>query len=363
MVSGPITKKFVKNFMKNRVPYGRRYPFFGSIETTRRCNSRCSFCPIGNEKPEFKKGEMDTEQMKTVLDNFSEMNIIAVSYLGGEPTLKKGLPEVANYGKKLNMISQVSTNGLILSDIAQEYTKEFTVIVVSLDTTDPEKYRDIRGIDGYDKVVGGIKDSVKLAKENDCNILVNTVVCSKNIEEIPEVVKFSIDELGASAIMIDFATYHDYWVSLTVEGSRYDPDGTDWRSMKDETRKLINTLFRMKKKYPIITSRSYLQTFLTGDFRFRCHPYLFCCVNKEGKVAIPCWDSPATKFFDITKENRLRKLWFSDEVIKLREKVRDCTTCYMHCIVEPSKVLGDPLANLTDLYEWVQVWRTAGTTL
>ena len=363
MISGPITTKFMQNFIRNRIPYGRRYPFFGSIETTRKCNSQCAFCPIGNEKPEFKKGEMTIDQMLTVLNNFSDMNIIAVSFLGGEPTLKKNLYEVANYGKKKHIVSQVSTNGILLGDVVDDYTREFDVIVVSLDTLDPERYREIRGVDGYDKVINGIKESVKLSKKYNTTIFVNTVVCSKNIEEIPDVVKYSIDELGVKAIMIDFATYHDYWVNLTIKGSRYDPEGTDWRSKMDETKKLVKTLIQMKNKYPIITSRSYMNTFLTDDFRFQCHPYLFACVNKEGQVAMPCWDAPVTKFYDITQENNLRKIWFSKDVLELRKKVKDCSSCYMHCIVEPSKVLGNPLRNIPDLWEWIQVWKDAGTAL
>ena len=77
----PVTKNFLKNFFRNRVS-GKKYPFFGSIEMTRRCNSKCFFCPIGSEKDEFVRGEMKTEEIFRVLDQFAELRIIAFSYLG-----------------------------------------------------------------------------------------------------------------------------------------------------------------------------------------------------------------------------------------------------------------------------------------
>ncbi len=353
------TRKFVGTFLHNRVS-PRKYPFFGSIECTRRCNSKCSFCPIGNEKPEIKRGEMDTEQFCSILDQFAEFDIMAVSFLGGEPTLRKDLVELGGYCKKVGILSQVSTNGITLADNADAYTKALDVIVVSLDTLDPQKYRDIRGVDAYERVVQGIRESVKLAKKNECAILINTVICAENINEVPSVVKYAA-ELGTDGIMLDFATFHDYWTTITTEGSRYDPKRMDWRNKADEVKKLVPALIRMRGMYPILTSRSYLKTFVTGDFHYRCHPYLFCCVNKTGQISVPCYDSSITKFYSLLDGNRrLKDFWFSPEVQNARAKVKDCTTCYMHCIVEPSKVLGEPLRNIGDLAGWINTFRKHG---
>jgi len=353
------TRKFMGTFFHNRVS-SRKYPFFGSVECTRRCNSRCTFCPIGNERPEFKKGEMDTEQFCRILDQFAGFDIIAVSFLGGEPTLRKDLPELGRHCKKVGLLSQVSTNGITLADNADEYTKALDVLVVSLDTLDPEKYKNIRGVDKYDQVVSGVKEAVKVAGANKCAILVNTVICSANIDEIPSVVKYA-KELGTDGIMLDFATFHDYWTTMTAQGSRYDPKSMDWRNRAAEVKKLVPMLIEMRKKYPILTSKSYLKTFLTGDFHYRCHPYLFCCVNKTGEISVPCYDSSITKFYSLLDgSRRLKDFWFSPEVISARRQVKDCTTCYMHCIVEPSKVLGEPLRNMGDLLGWIGTFQKHG---
>jgi MoaA/NifB/PqqE/SkfB family radical SAM enzyme len=354
---GPRSKRFIKTFLSNKIAR-KGYPYFGSLEVTRQCNSRCSFCPIGNEKQQIKEGEVGTKEMKKVLKQFGDLNIIAVSFLGGEPMLRKDVCDLAEYGHNQDMIIQVSTNGLNLHKMMDRATAAFDVIVISLDVVDPELYRDIRGVDKYETVVDNIKSAQELGAENECNILINTVVCSKNLDQIPKVIKFS-KELGVRGIMVDFATFHDYWTETVNDTSRYNPAEMDWRNDRIGTKKLIKKIIEMKKDYSILTSKAYLETFLTENFDFRCYPNLFCCVRKEGEVAIPCWDSNITKFYDIINKYSLQDLWFSNEVKALRNKVADCKDCYMHCIVEPSKVLGATTRNLKDLMEWVVTFRNS----
>jgi MoaA/NifB/PqqE/SkfB family radical SAM enzyme len=355
-MSKTATRKFLRTFFKNMAS-SKKYPFFGSIECTRRCNSKCAFCPIGNEKPEFKKGEMNTQDFCKILDQMVEFDIMAVSFLGGEPTLRKDLVELGEYCAKVDLLSQVSTNGITLADNADAYTKALDVLVISLDTLDPQKYHDIRGVDEYDQVVQGIKEAVKVAEKNHCVILVNTVICAENTKEVEDVIKYAT-ALGTDGILLDFATFHDYWVTLTTEGSRYDPKKMDWRNKKEEVRKLVPRLIEMRKKYPILTSKAYLETFVSGNFKYRCHPYLFCCVNRVGEISVPCYDSPVTRFYSLLDgKRRLKDFWFMPEVKAARRQVKDCTTCYMHCIVELSKVLGEPLSNMGDLFDWIATFR------
>jgi MoaA/NifB/PqqE/SkfB family radical SAM enzyme len=294
--------------------------------------------------------------MKRVLSQFADMNIIAVSFLGGEPFLRKDVCELAEYGHDQGLIIQVSTNGLNLGSIIDRSTSAFDVIVISLDTVDRGLYREIRGVDRYETVVDNIKAAQELSDSNECNVLINTVVCSKNLDQIPDVIRLS-KELGVG-IMIDFATFHDYWSGKLDEQSRYNPEEMDWRKDYEGTKELISEVIRMKEEYQILTSRAYLETFLNEDFDFRCYPKLFCCVRRDGHVAIPCWDSSSTKYYDIVNEHDLREVWFSDEARELRKKVDNCSDCFMHCIVEPSKVLGATTRNLKDMMEWVSTFRS-----
>ena len=161
---GPVARKFVKNFIHNRIS-SKKYPQLASIEVTRQCNSKCSFCPIGVEKPELKGKDMSTAQIKDILDQFDAMGIIAFSFLGGEPTLRKDLVEIADYATEKNIISQLTTNGLLLKKQAKELTRAMDVIVVSLDSDNAKGYNDLRGVDGFDMVVDRVgRDTEKFRK-------------------------------------------------------------------------------------------------------------------------------------------------------------------------------------------------------
>lgn len=346
-----LQRKFLKRFVHNRVSR-RKLPFFGSVEATRRCNSRCAFCPIGSETAEQKAGEMTTEQFMEVIDQFAEFDLIITSFLGGEPTLRKDFAELGSYAQNTGMITQAVTNGITLADHAEEYTSSIDNLVVSLDTLDPQKYNEIRGADKFDQVIDGLKEAIKVSKDNKCVVAINTVICSANIDEVPALVKYT-KEIGAGGIMIDFATFHDEWKDGKDDNAPYDPDSMDWRKNPVGVQRLVGQLIEMKKEYPVLTSKSYLRTFQTSNFDYTCYPYLFCCVGRKGEIAIPCWDSPYTKMYPLLNGQRLKDLWFQEDVVKAREKVKDCNMCYMHCIVEPSKVVGEPFLNLGDLIEWV----------
>ncbi|HID71751.1 MAG TPA: radical SAM protein, partial [Thermoplasmata archaeon] len=308
------TKKLVKNFLKNRV--GIKAPVFASFELTRRCNSKCSFCPIGNEDPNkrTKFEELSTEEAKRVFDEFASVGIFAASYLGGEPLLREDLYEIADHAHSLDILNQTVTNGILLEKKAYDLTRSFDVVAVSLDATNAEDYKEIRNVDAFEKVVDGIHAAVDLMEENKCEVLVNTVICKQNLEKVPEVIDYAVS-LGVAGVMVDFATFHDYWKNIVGKDSKYDPEASDWRKKKEKTKELVKKLIKMKEEgVPIYTSRSYLKTFLTENFYYRCHPHIFVCVQRDGKVAIPCWDSKVTKFYDIVHQHKLKDLLKSKEV-------------------------------------------------
>lgn len=356
------TKNFIRNFIKNRL--GGEWPILGSIEATRRCNSRCIFCPIGNEGPEKKEGEMTTEEFKTVIDQFAEMGIVAYSVLGGEPLLRKDMCELGRYSKEKNVTAQLTTNAILLERVAEDVARSFDVVVFSLDTIDKEKYKKIRGVDEFENVISGVKKLVEYAKKQPCIVIMNTVICSENLEEIPDVIKFGVDELGVDRVMLDQATFHEYWEGIVGENSNYKGKQVSSINRWEEHKKTINAILKLKKEgYPIMTSKVYLKTLLSRDFNFRCYPNIFCCVNRKGEVSLPCFDSHCTKYVDIVHGQTIKDVWFSNEAKDLRNKVKDCKTCHMHCIIEPSKVLGEPFRNINDLADWIGVFYKASKLL
>ena len=341
-VGSPVVK-FIKVLAKNYLSQPKKYLFFGSIELTRRCNSKCKFCPYSRYDTSKDK-ELTTEQIFKILDQFHEIGIGAFSFLGGEPLLRKDIEDIGKYLKEKGIISQLSTNGTLLKKRAEQLTSSLDCIMVSLDAANRKLYESIRGIDTFNKVVDGIKEALTYARDNGCIVITNTVICSKNLDEIPNLIRFACDELGVHGMVFDQVTLKKNW----------DVDrATDSKLFPQKHVDTINQILKFKEDgYPILTTKCYFKAIANNKISFRCMPHLFCCVNHKGEVAVPCYDSNYTKYYSLLNHN-LRDIWFSEEAIMLRKKVENCQKCFMHCIIELSRIVGEPHKYPGDLFEWV----------
>jgi radical SAM protein with 4Fe4S-binding SPASM domain len=109
-----------------RIPYDfdfTRLPVLGEIALTYRCNHACRFCyaGCGDEAGERKAqsgvaGEMDTGQVKRVIDIFKEeAQIPFFSFTGGEPCLRTDLEELIAYSVEKGLRVNLISNGTLIS--------------------------------------------------------------------------------------------------------------------------------------------------------------------------------------------------------------------------------------------------------
>lgn len=66
---------------------------------TRQCNLKCIHC-YAQAKAGHQENELSTEQGKQVLDDLSAMGVPVILFSGGEPLMRKDLPELAEYAVK-----------------------------------------------------------------------------------------------------------------------------------------------------------------------------------------------------------------------------------------------------------------------
>ena len=65
-----------------------RIPFSGSLDLTHRCNLRCVHCYLGGRSSLFKKKEMSTNQVLSVIDDITDAGCLSLLISGGEPLLQ-----------------------------------------------------------------------------------------------------------------------------------------------------------------------------------------------------------------------------------------------------------------------------------
>jgi radical SAM protein with 4Fe4S-binding SPASM domain len=95
-------------------------PILSEVAVTYRCNLRCTFCYAGcncTRSPAGDGREMSTAEIKDVLRAIcEEAEVPSVSFTGGEPTLRRDLPELVAHAKALGMRVNLITNGTRVSD-------------------------------------------------------------------------------------------------------------------------------------------------------------------------------------------------------------------------------------------------------
>ena len=76
---------------------------------TYRCNAQCSFCNIGNCS--LPAPELNTDEAKHIFNDMRAHGVRQVSLVGGEPMLRKDLPELITHLRQLDIFVFVVTNG------------------------------------------------------------------------------------------------------------------------------------------------------------------------------------------------------------------------------------------------------------
>lgn len=88
------------------------------VETTNRCNLKCTFCPRSAMKRA--EGDMDFSMYKSMMDGLKERKSLPFSlclHNDGEPTLNDELPRFIKYAKDAGVrITYLNTNGTMLND-------------------------------------------------------------------------------------------------------------------------------------------------------------------------------------------------------------------------------------------------------
>lgn len=135
------------------------------IEVTSRCNERCIHCYIPcSEKDE--NHVISKKDCFKIIDQFSSMGGLFISFTGGEALLHKDIIELIEYARYKDMEIALQSNLMSLTDSQAERLKDLNLarVQVSLYSMDPEIHDQITMIKGsFHKTISAIE---KLHKAN-----------------------------------------------------------------------------------------------------------------------------------------------------------------------------------------------------
>lgn len=184
--------------------YQRRVDYL-RVSVTDRCNFRCRYCMPEEGDPFAAQAELLTvDEIVRLVEVFAARGVKKVRITGGEPLVRRDVPELVARLKAVPGIAQVAltTNAFLLARQAEQLKAAgLDSVNISLDSLDRERFERLARVDGLARVLAGI-DAAKAA--GIASIKLNAVIIRGfNDDEILELVRFAI-ERGVLMRFIEF---------------------------------------------------------------------------------------------------------------------------------------------------------------
>lgn len=164
------------------------------LSVTDRCDLRCVYC-MAEEMTFLPRTEvLSIEEFTSLGRAFVDLGVTKLRITGGEPLVRRGTLELLQNLGQLSGLRELclTTNGTHLPQYAQAIRDAGVKrINISLDSINPERFRQLTRFGDLNQVLAGIK----AAQQAGLKIKLNCVALKHyNADEIPELVQFALDE-------------------------------------------------------------------------------------------------------------------------------------------------------------------------
>lgn len=174
------------------------------LSVTDRCNLRCSYCMPEAEYVWLPRHDLlQFEEMSTLIDVFARAGVNRVRLTGGEPLLRRNLPELIRMIARKPAIRDLAltTNGVMLAEHARElHAAGLHRLTVSLDTLRPDRFQALTRFDSLPQVLAGIDEAANYFK----GIKLDAVIMrGTNDDELVPLMKYA-GRIGAEIRFIEY---------------------------------------------------------------------------------------------------------------------------------------------------------------
>ena len=150
----------------------------------RRCNLKCIHCYAQSRDIEY-EDELTTQQGKELIDDLAQFGSPVILFSGGEPTMRKDLPELAMHARDKGMRAVISTNGTLIDEKMAKVLKDIGLSYVGVSLDGMRETNDMfRGVPGaYDAALQGMRN----CKKEGIKVGLRFTINKKNAQDIPAI--------------------------------------------------------------------------------------------------------------------------------------------------------------------------------
>lgn len=278
-------------------------PLWLLAELTYRCPLQCPYCsnPLDFAKQDK---ELTTAQWIKVFEEAREMGAVQIGFSGGEPLVRKDLPELIRAARDLGFYTNLITSGIGLTEKKIDAFAEAGLdhIQISFQASDETLNA---ALAGNAKAFRQKLEMAKAVKAHGYPMVLNFVLHRHNIDQIDKIIDLSI-ELEADDV--ELATCQFYgWAQLNREGLL---------PTREQIARAENVVHQYREKMAGTGNLANL-LFVTPDY-YEERPKgcmggwgaIFLSVTPEG-MALPCHSARQLPVeFPSVLENTLQEIWY-----------------------------------------------------
>jgi len=136
--------RYLNYALRNPRPWA--YPDRMYLESTNVCNLRCIMCPIGRGISKRKKGFMDWDLFRQIVDEMAPHVSMTTLHIWGEPLLHPKIIDMIAYTREHGLHAEISTNATLLTpELSQAILDAgLGTIYLCMDGVTPETYEKVR---------------------------------------------------------------------------------------------------------------------------------------------------------------------------------------------------------------------------
>ncbi len=305
-------------------------PTFFSFNNTQRCQSKCTTCGAWETPSSVMEKELTTQEWKDIIRNIKDwVGEYKFIFSGGEPFLRSDVYELAEYALSIGVSPEVISNGLALSNKAEELINSaFKTIIFSLNAVEnPQLHIDSRGrADSFKKTMDAIQNLVYLNRTRNAGkwISLSTVVMPSNLSEIKPIAEFAKTEgIGVGFQLLDNG-------DAFVRPPDYKLDKENFSShISDKALTAIDLMEELKKEgYPVYNGEKQLDAFRLLIKNPEKIPNISCqvgynnfSIDPYGDVRICFCMEPVGSL----REKGPQEIWYGEKAEEQRKIIESCS--------------------------------------
>ena len=176
-------------------------------ELTHRCPLQCPYCSNPLEL-ETAAAELTTQEWFSAFDQAAALGVLQVHFSGGEPMVRRDLPELIRHAASRDLYSNLITSGVLLNHARLAELDAAGLDHIQLSFQDSETISAER--------IGGMKgaqalklEAARLIRDSGIALTVNFVVHRQNLERLSDMLSMA-EQLGAARVEIANTQYYGW---------------------------------------------------------------------------------------------------------------------------------------------------------